>query len=195
LSFPAVAKEIIGMCGDAEGFKVPIAEPVESADAETTKTGVIGALRSFETPIEVALGTGSVHVGVDSAVVSLLIDDEAFRAGVGDWSIFVGFHGPNFEGDAWDFVVESADAIGYVVGGDEFGMFAGDEKDVAKAVGEKFAGFFEDFVDGKRDAEDGVVTGKAAIFAVVDAFVGEVERREETDDFAEALLGKLLRAL
>ena len=31
--------------------------------------------------------------------------------------------------------------------------------------------------------------------AVVDAFVGEVERREKPDDFAEPLLGQLVRAL
>jgi len=72
-------------------------------------------------------------------------------------------------------------------------MFAGDEENVAKAVGEEFAGFFEDFVDGKSNSQNGVIPGEAAVFAVVDAFVGEIERREEADDFAEALLGELLR--
>ena len=46
----------------------------------------------------------------------------------------------------------------------------------------------------KRDAQDGVVAREAAILAVVDALVGEIERREEADDLAEALLGHLLRA-
>jgi hypothetical protein len=146
LSFPAVAKEVIGVGGNAEGFETPITEAVESADAKTAETGVVGAFGSVETPIEIALWTGGVHICVDRAVVSFLIDDKTFGAGVDDWAIFVGFHGADFEGDTWDFVVEGADAIGHVVGGDEFGMFAGDEEDIAEAVDEEFAGFFEDFV-------------------------------------------------
>jgi hypothetical protein len=152
LTFPAVAQEVIGVGGDADGFEAPIAEAVESANAETAETGVVGALGSFESPIEIAFGTGGMHVRIDGAVVSFLIDDEAFSAGLDDWAIFGGFHGADFEGKARDFIVEGADAIGHVVGGDEFGMFAGDEKDVAKAVGEEFAGFFEDFLHGKSHA-------------------------------------------
>src|SRR4029077_6422215 len=164
LSFPAVAKEVIGMSRDAEGFEAPIAEAVESADAETTEAGSIGAFGSFETPIKIALGPGSVHIGVNSAVVGFLIDDEAFSAGFDDWAILVGLHGADFEGDARDFVVESADAIGHVVGGNKFGMFAGDEEDVAEAVGEELAGFFEDFLDGKCNSQNWVIPGEAAVF-------------------------------
>ena len=90
--------------------------------------------------------------------------------------------------------MESANAVGHVVGGDEFGMFAGDEEDVAEAVGKELASFFEDFIDGKRNAQDWVIAGEAAIFAIVDAFVGKVERREEADDLSETLLGELLGA-
>jgi hypothetical protein len=152
LSFPAVAKEIIGMCGDAEGFETPIAEAIESADAESAEAGVVGAFRSFETPIEIALGTGGVHVGIDRAVVSFLIDDEAFRPGIYNWAIFVGLHRANFERDARDFVAENADAIGHVIVGDEFGMLPRDEENVAETLCEKFARFFDDFIDGQRDA-------------------------------------------
>jgi hypothetical protein len=90
--------------------------------------------------------------------------------------------------------MQSADALGNVIVGDEFGMFAGDEQDVAEAVGEKFPGFFKDFVDGKRDPQDGVIAREATVFAIIDTFVGEIERREETDDFSETLLGELLGA-
>jgi hypothetical protein len=192
LSFPAVAQEVIGVGGDGEGFETPIGEAVESANAESAEASVVSALGGFETPIEIALGTGSVHVGIDGAVVSFLIDDKAFSAGFDDGAIFVNFHGADFEGDAWDLVVESADALGHVVGGDEFGMFAGDEEDVAETLGEKFAGFFEDFIDGKSDAQNWVIAGEAAIFAIVDALVGEVERSEKANDFAETLLSELL---
>jgi hypothetical protein len=194
LGLPAVAKEVIGVGSDADGFETPIAEAVESANAETTEAGVVGAFGSFETPIEIALRPGSVHIGVNCAVVGFLIDDEAFGAGFDDWAIFAGFHRANFEGDAGDFVVEGADAIGHVIGGNELRMFAGDEEDVAEAVGEEFTGFFEDFVNGKGNSQNRVIPREAAVFAIVDAFVGEIERREEADDFAEALLGELLGA-
>ena len=46
----------------------------------------------------------------------------------------------------------------------------------------------------QRHAQDRVVAREAAVFAVVDALVGKVERREQADDLAEALLGQRLRA-
>ena len=46
----------------------------------------------------------------------------------------------------------------------------------------------------ERHAQDGVVARKAAVLAVVDALVGEIERRKEANDLAEALLRHLLRA-
>jgi len=149
LSFPAVAQQVISMRGDAERFETPIAEAVKGADAETSETGVVRAFGSFETPIEIALWSCGVHIGVDRAIVGFLIDDEPFGASLDDRAIFVGLHGPNFEGDARDFVVETTHAIGHVVGGDEFRMFARNEKDIAEALSQKFAGFFKDFVDGK----------------------------------------------
>src|SRR5205814_8141697 len=92
LSFPAGAQEVFGMSSDAERFVSPIAEAVESANAETTEAGIIGALGSFETPIELAFGTSGVHVGIDSAVVSFLINNEPFRTGVDEGAILGCFH-------------------------------------------------------------------------------------------------------
>ena len=40
----------------------------------------------------------------------------------------------------------------------------------------------------QRNAQDRVVAREAAVFAVVDALVGKVKRREQADDLAEALL-------
>ena len=45
--------------------------------------------------------------------------------------------------------------------------------------------------DGEGGAQDGVITGKSAVGAVVDAFVGYVERRVEADGFAEVLAGEV----
>ena len=73
-------------------------------------------------------------------------------------------------------------------------MFAGDEENVAKALAGEFTGFAADFIDAERDAQDGIVARKAAIFAVIDALVGEIKRSEEANDFSEALLGEALGA-
>ena len=51
-------------------------------------------------------------------------------------------------------------------------------------------GFAFDFLPGQRDSKDGVVSGEAAVGAVVDALVAEVQRGEEADRLAEALAGE-----
>ena len=71
-------------------------------------------------------------------------------------------------------------------------MFASDQQDVAKAPFLERARLAQNFLDAQRYAQDRVVTRKAAIFAVVDALVREVEGREEPDHFAEALLRERL---
>lgn len=71
-------------------------------------------------------------------------------------------------------------------------MFTRNEKDVAEALSQEFARFFEDFVDRECYPQNLVVSRKTAVFAIVNAFVGKVEGRKEADDFAEPLLGKLL---
>ena len=195
LSFPTMAQEIRGVRGEGDGFAAPIAQAVEGADAEASETGGVGAFGGFEAPIEIAFGAGGVDLFVNGAVVGLLINDEAFAAGGADWFVIGGFHGADFEGDAGRFVAEGGDAIAQVIIGNEFWMFAGDEEDVAETLGDEGAGFADDFIDAQSDAKNGVVPGEAAVFAIVDAFVRDVERREKTDGFAEALEGELARAL
>jgi hypothetical protein len=51
------------------------------------------------------------------------------------------------------------------------------------------AGFFFDLIDLEGDALDGVLTGKAAVGAGVDALVREVERGEESHRSAEMPTG------
>ena len=73
-------------------------------------------------------------------------------------------------------------------------MLARNEQNVAKALSRQRARLATHFIHRERHAQNGVVAREAAILAVVDALVGKVERREEPDDFAEALLGDLLGA-
>src|SRR5687768_16053353 len=69
-------------------------------------------------------------------------------------------------------------------------MFAGHEKNVAKALLFKHARFLEDVFARKRPAQNGVVAREAAVFAIVNALDGEIERREEPNRFAETLNGE-----
>ena len=69
-------------------------------------------------------------------------------------------------------------------------MFSGDEQNVFKPFGGEVLCFAHDLFDGEGDPEDGIVSGEAAIRAVIDAFIGEVEGREEPHGFAKVLAGQ-----
>lgn len=73
-------------------------------------------------------------------------------------------------------------------------MFPGDQENVAKALAREFSGFAPDFLEAESDAENGVVARETAIFTIVDALVGKIERREKADDLAKTLLSEALRA-
>ena len=51
------------------------------------------------------------------------------------------------------------------------------------------AGFGDDLIDGEGGAEDGVVAREAAVLAVVDALVGDVEGGKEAHGAAEVAPG------
>jgi hypothetical protein len=135
-----------------------------------------------------------VDLFVDGAVVSFLVNDETFRASFGERAIFSGFHGADFERDGGKFVVQNGNAIAKVIAGNEFGMLAGNEENIAKALAGEFTCFTADFIDAEGDSKDWIVAREAAIFTVVDAFVGEIKGSEEANNFAEALLREALGA-
>ena len=53
-------------------------------------------------------------------------------------------------------------------------------------------GFAPRLFHRKRHPENGVVSRKAAVLAIVDAFIRKIQRRKETNDIAEPLLCQLL---
>ena len=183
LRLPALAQQILRVRRDAEGFQPPVRQPIERAETEPAEARRVGALRRFQPPVEVALRPGGVHLGIHGAVVGFLVNDQTFRAGLGDGAIFVRLHRADLERDAGHFVAQRADARGQVAIGDEFRMFARDEQQIAKALFPERAGLAEHFVHRERHAQDRVVAREAAVLAVVDALVGKIERREEPDRF------------
>ena len=69
-------------------------------------------------------------------------------------------------------------------------MLAGDEEDVAEAEVAEVIGLGAHLFGGERGAKDGVVARKPAVAAIVDALVGEVERREEPHGATELAAGQ-----
>jgi hypothetical protein len=72
-------------------------------------------------------------------------------------------------------------------------MLARDEQNVAETLLLQFPRLAQNFVNGKRHAQNRIVAREAAVGTIVDALVGNVKRREQADDFAETLLRQLLR--
>src|SRR6185295_2045314 len=112
-----------------------------------------------------------------------------------DRAILVGFHGADLQRDAGKFVVQSADTFSEVTTRDKLRVFSGHKQDVSEALSFKGACFPQYVVHGQRDAQNRIIARKAAILAVVDALVGEIERRKQADDFTEALLREGVRFL
>ena len=177
---------------DADGLQPPVAQTVEGADAKAPKACGVCPLRRFHAPVEVPLRPGRVHGAIDSAVVGFLVHHQSFCPGLHQRAVFRSLHGRDFQREARHFLVEEADASRHVIYRDKLGMLARDEQNIAKALPQQRPRLALDLLRGERHAQDGVAARKAAVLAGIDAFVREIERRKETNDFAEALPRYLL---
>ena len=74
-------------------------------------------------------------------------------------------------------------------------MLARHEQQIAEALISQRPRFAHHFVHRQRDPQDRVVAREAAVLAVVDALVREIERCEEADDLSEALSSERLRTM
>jgi hypothetical protein len=66
-------------------------------------------------------------------------------------------------------------------------MLAGDEKDLPESLVGEMLRFGDNFIDVKRDAQDGIVTRETAIPTIVDAFVRKIEWGEEAHRSSKVL--------
>ena len=89
--------------------------------------------------------------------------------------------------------MQRGDAIVEIIVGNKLRMFARDQQDVAEALRLDCVRLAFHFLQRQGDAQDRVVAREAAVFAIVDALVGKVKRREQADDLAEALLRRRVR--
>ena len=189
LGLPAPAQEMLEMSGKRYGFLSPMPQPVESADPDAAEARLVGAFGAIQSPVVISLWSRKVHPGVGGTMVGFLVNNEPFCASMNEWQIVRHLHRSNFEAYARNSRREPLNTSLQVVAGNEFGMLACHEKDIAKALTDYVCGFARDFLDFQRDPQDGILTGKAAIGAGVDALVGEVERREEAHRYAQSSAG------
>ena len=131
---PAIPQQIIRVRRHADGLVPPVGQSVKRADAEPAETGGVGALRRFEPPVEIPLRPGGVHVRINFAVVSFLINHQPVRARRDERTIIRRFHRPDFERNARPVGVQRGDAVAQIIVRDKFRMFARDEQDVAEAL-------------------------------------------------------------
>src|SRR5215471_4457975 len=81
-----------------------------------------------------------------------------------------------------------------VTSGDKFGVLAGNQEQISKALCQERTCFFQHLFPGKSYPQNRIVPRKPAIFAIIDAFIREVERGEQSYGFAETLPSQLLRS-
>jgi hypothetical protein len=74
-------------------------------------------------------------------------------------------------------------------------MLAGNQENIAEPLLPKGARFTLHLFHSKGHAQNRIIARKTAIFAIVDAFVREVERSEKPDYFAKPLLRQALSTM
>jgi len=77
----------------------------------------------------------------------------------------------------------------------KFWVLACNKKNLTKSLAREMPSFGDHFVDVEGDAKNRIITREAAILAVVDAFVGEVQRGEQTHRSPKILKSERARSL
>ena len=127
-----------------------------------------------------------MHLGVHRAVVTFLVYHQTIRAGLNQRKVILRFHRTQFQGNGRHLGAQRADAIGQVLPGDKFGVFARHQQDVAETLFPQRPHLAQDVLDAESHTDNGIVAGKTAVFTIIDTLVGEVKRREKADGMAEA---------
>ena len=103
-------------------------------------------------------------------MIGLLVNDQAFRAGINQRYVVRDLHRSDFKADAGNSRGQAANASLQVITGNKFWMLASHEKNIAKPLGDDMCRFARDLIDLQSHAKDGVLAGKAAIGARMHSF-------------------------
>src|SRR5881394_608731 len=147
-------------------------------DAEPAKTRRITALDAIEPKIKIAFRAGGMHFRINPAIVGLLINDKPFGARFHDRHVILRFHRAHFDRDRRKIRSERPNAFGEIVAASKFWVLARDKKNLTKSLTREMLRFGDDFIDIKCDAKDRIIARETAIPAVVNAFVGKIQRSE-----------------
>src|SRR5437764_1929683 len=180
---------------ETDSFFLPAGQTKKRADPNSPKARIVAALRAIEPPVEIALRTRRVQVRVNLAIVRLLINNEALGARLDNWNVVGRRHRTDFDRDRGKIRPKSAHAIGQICPTNELRVLSRDEQDLAKSRARQMTALCDDLIDTEGHAQDGIVPGKAAVAAIVDAFVREIKRREKTHGASEILQGQFARLL
>src|SRR5690242_6236495 len=101
--------------GERYCFVLPARQTNQRADAEPSKSRRVSALGTIKAKIEIALGASRVHLGIDTAIVSLLVNDETFGAGLDNRHVIFRFHRTHLDGDRRKIRGESAHAFSEII--------------------------------------------------------------------------------
>src|SRR5205823_3266827 len=142
-------------------------------------TGGVAAFGTVKSIIKIAFRPSRMHLGIHTAIVSLLVNDEAFGASLDNRHVILGIHRADLNGDRRKIGRKRAHALGEITATHKLRMLARNKKDLAKSLPREMLCFGHDLIDGKCDAQDRIIPRETAILTIVDAFVGKIERRKE----------------
>lgn len=181
--------EVFQVRGEGSSFVPPVSQAKEGTDANSTEAASIGALGALEAPVEIFLRPCGVKSGVGVTIVCLLIDNEPLGSMTYELTVLLVFHGANLNANGGDKSLDGINAVLQVAFTDKLRVLSGNEKDVAKAERMQVPCLCDDLINRECSTQDGIITREAAVAAVVDALVGDVERGEEPHGFAEVAAG------
>ena len=166
-------------------FELPIGKTKQGTDADAAKSTLVRALGTIEAPVEIFLRPGGVQRLINLAIVSLLIHDQPFRSVRDDLGILIVLHRADLDAERGNERLERIETVLQIAIGNKLRMLASNEQQVAKTKPMQVPRLAHDLLNGQRRAQDFRIARKAAIAAVVHAFVGKIQRRKQTHGFAK----------
>src|SRR5262245_9517216 len=164
-------EEMFQMRGQRDRFILPSRQTNQSTDAEPAKTGCVSAFSAIEPIIEIAFRPGGMHFRIYTAIVSFLINDEAFGAGLDNRHVILSVHRADLDRDRRKIGRKHPRAFAEIIATHKFGMLARNEQDLAKSLPRQMLRFGNDLIDIECDTQDGIIARETAILAIVDALV------------------------
>ena len=126
-----------------------------------------------------------MKAGVGVTVIAFLIDNESLRAVLDELTVLLVLHGANLDANGRDKSLDGINAVLQVALGDKLRMLSGNEQDVTESECVQMPGLGDDLVNGEGGAQDSIIAGEAAVAAVIDTLIRNVERCKQPHGFTK----------